>query len=276
MYLTLEEIEEHGLEIQKEFRALIENKKIIPKKDSNQWRFFESYFDLLLKKESTFSCSAVRAREHRHEIARRFHSFDKILSSASRKFRFAITHKKHLPPEFSDYPSCGNGYVMTISLNLTAIEGFHEGSVLEEFIEKSVSDAIDLEFEVYKKLPTNDLPKLLLELQKAFDKDGKAYEKIFNTLQKHNNLKHTIVNLDNPSRRQLKDIALVSLDRKNGKARIETKEYFYLKWYSEKKKDYLRKSYRKINIQTYILEWKNGKWMVIENVYPEKSPKKLS
>lgn len=271
MFLTLKEIEEFSSQIQKEFKELIENELIVQKKTAKQWQFFEGCFKALFKIEFTFTCSANEARDYNYQIKKRLEKFVKD-PDEQRRFVFSITHRKNLSSQFSSYPCC-NKYAMRVAFSKTEAKISKEKSARKAIIKKAVSDAIDLEFEVYKKLPTDDLSEILLELQKTFDKDGSAYRKILKTLKKHNKARHTIQNKNNPSRKQLKEIEIVSFDFEKNEAKVETKEFFHLKWYSEEKGDYMPSVYRKENIQTYVLEWKGDQWMVIKNIYPERKPK---
>lgn len=127
----------------------------------------------------------------------------------------------------------------------------------------TVKRAIGAEFRAYK-----DLPEININiLDEYFLKEGSAFKRIYHLLKKHRIRRWVISNEDNPSTYEMLSISLQSIS--GNEARVRTREYFYLRWYSSLFNKY-KVIYNETNEQTYILKRKESEnWKVDVNIYPK-------
>jgi hypothetical protein len=131
----------------------------------------------------------------------------------------------------------------------------------ERKIFECISEGINSEFESYKKLPIVDTSKL----KGFYFPDRSAYKRIYHLLKRHQKRGWVISNKNNPSTVELLEIELYSL--KHNKVQVQTKEYWYLRWYDVSLKKY-KQIYDKENKQLYVLEKnKKGSWKIAVNQY---------
>lgn len=124
-----------------------------------------------------------------------------------------------------------------------------------------VKNAIQAEFNAYKKLPKINLK----DLDKYFTKTGSARARIVHLLNRHKVRGWVINNPLNPSTSELLDIKLKKVE--SNKATVTTEEYWYLRWFDVNTSKYSR-IYNEKNIQTYILvDEGKGEWRVDVNIY---------
>lgn len=128
-------------------------------------------------------------------------------------------------------------------------------------IQDLVKAAIGAEYAVYKQLPKIKLKKL----ENYFDVNGGAYKRINNLLVQHSQKNWIISNKNNPSNYLILDIQ-VKPDGGDGYI-AETKEYWYLRWYSLRDQKY-RHIYDETNEQLYKVRNLNGSYKVVDNIYP--------
>jgi hypothetical protein len=263
-YLTLEEIRASKSQIESEFNTLLENKRIVPRKNKKQWQFFNHCFQLLFGTATAFACPANKTSTYAHEVNKRLNVFKN--QKSEKEFDFHIIHEKNIPPALVDYPAY-NGYTVMISNRAEIQERL-------ELLETTIDQAVEREFKIYQSIPTPDLESQLSELKRLYDENGTAYRDIVKTLENRSRQEHTLqYPPKNPSNKQLREIAVVNHSKTE--ATVEAKVYMYLKWWSVREEKYIDRPYQDEVIITYNLTWKDDGWTVLNMHYPEKNPKKL-
>lgn len=249
-------------EIRAEFDRILAHRGIVTRPNALQWKFLRHCFEALMSgKSSDFPCDKTRAAQYRFEaddrLARHYARYDR-----PPKFAFALRHVSHAARDGTigdDYPQ-SNGYVLLVSDLKGAYLTTPERKT-RELLERVVADAIDAEFAAYRALPKIELAPL----ENAFVKSGGAYDRIKSLVVRHHDRRWTISNPNNPSTRRL--LAIKRIELTGSKARVRTEEYWYLRWWSLKKKKYAY-IYNFRNFQTYILVNNEGRWLVDTNSYP--------
>lgn len=127
-------------------------------------------------------------------------------------------------------------------------------------IQKLIEGAIKSEYFVYRQLPKITLEKL----EKYFDINGGAYKRINNLAVQHSQKEWVLSNKNNPSTYLILDIQ-IKPDEDNGYI-ANTKEYWYLRWYSLREHKY-RHIYNETNDQLYKIKNINGTYKVTDNIY---------
>ncbi|MDQ4120032.1 MAG: hypothetical protein M3209_01015 [Acidobacteriota bacterium] len=259
VYLTLNEIAYYKPEIEEEFAAIMKHPWFSARRNARQWLFFKHCFAVLMGESGgDFPCTEKQAINYKFEIndrlQRYYLSFGKPI-----KFVFSLVSAKKdkfNDYEEADYPSC-NGYYLRVSYNKAAPDTIRQKRLL---LEKTIAEAIDAEFEVYRKLPELDFTKL----EEVFDTDGSRYKEIVNIAKKHRKRGWIIQNEMNPSTKRLIDIKIKNISENGSK--VHTSEYWLLMWWSVKEEKYAH-TYKEMNRQTYYLIWNNNRWLVRENIY---------
>ncbi len=132
-----------------------------------------------------------------------------------------------------------------------------EYQTILEVVEKAVA----AEYRSYQRLPELDSKSL----EKYFSTDGPAFKRIFHILQLHISKGWIVSNKWNPSTYQIIESKVTKLDKNI--AEVNSKEYWYLRWFDPKINDYPT-IYDQLNQQYYLLEKKAGLWKVKINHYP--------
>jgi len=129
-------------------------------------------------------------------------------------------------------------------------------------------NALQAEFDVYKKLPTIDDSFL----EEYFFTDGSAYLRIRSMLDRISNKKWILTNKLNPSTFELIELNIIQQNAQT--IHFETQEYWYLRWYDtiEKKYTYI---YNQLNTQFYILENSSKGWKIKLNYYDNDAGKNI-
>ena len=124
-----------------------------------------------------------------------------------------------------------------------------------------VTEANKAQFEAFRALPNVNTG----ELKMLYTSEGTAFKIVENVL-KRSSMQNRVISLpeDNPSYYNLIDIKII--DRKSGRIVVETKEHWYLRWFSLDTQDYIKK-YDVTNNQTYVLIKENGSWKIDSNDY---------
>jgi len=260
VHLTKAEVDLNKSEIKSEFERLFQSKRFAVRTKAKQWEFFRHCFNVLMGEEQgDFPCDRQTAAQYKFEVANRLGKFYQ-LPGARIRFVFTLVHKNEADDfgaSDTDYPAA-NEYMVLVSQNYAQPEAAQERRAI---LERVVTDAIDAEWAVYKKLPELDLQPL----EGAFDPEGPAYKRIQNVAVAHHKRQWTISNPLNPSTRRLIDIKVHRASTTS--AEVRTVEYWYLRWWSEEKQDYTY-IYNETNRQRYFLVWQDGQWLVKENIYP--------
>lgn len=259
LFLTKNEVEFYKAGIIEAFDELLSHPWFSGRKGAKQWQFLRHCFRTLFGEvEEDYPCSGTQAIQYKYEIndklQRYYLAFGKPI-----KFVFRLVSEMKQGPlsyQEPDYPSC-NGYRLMVSYNQRTPDEIQQGKLL---IEKAVADAIDAEFDSYRKLPEVETTAL----DGLFDRGCSRYREIVNLLRKHKERGWVLNNEMNPSTKRLIDVRIRNISDKD--AEVSTSEYWLLMWWSTKHKKYAH-TYKEMNRQTYYLAWRNGKWLVSDNIW---------
>lgn len=138
-------------------------------------------------------------------------------------------------------------------------------------IKQLIEGALQAEFNAYSTLPEISLEAL----QTYFDINGGAYKRIHNVLERHMAKEWVISNPGNPSHYNLLEISVAPSYETPNQLRVETTEFWYLRWYSlrEERCKYI---YNEINSQVYVLCKESENYKISANIYPQPSGSLLS
>ncbi len=177
---------------------------------------------------------------------------------------FTMVHKSDLVGSDMDAPDTYPdlwGYCLLVRDILAETANEAPETNLPQFLERVLAEAIDAEFRAYMALPEIKVA----EFEKWFVVDSPAMKEIVNILLRHAKRGWIISNPLNPSTKRLLSVKIKTI--KNGEARVNTVEYWYLKWF-DKQLDAFVYPYRETNRQTYILKQDKGEWRIYENHRP--------
>ncbi len=132
----------------------------------------------------------------------------------------------------------------------------------ESTIEQTIIGGLQAEFQAYQAIPTTE--NAFQNLARYFCKDGGAFLKIRQTIQRLTARKWIINNQYNPSMHEL--ISIDEMEIVKNKAFLKTKEHWYLKWFDTRINDYAY-LYYVTNIQQYTLIQESGTWKIKSNIY---------
>jgi hypothetical protein len=260
--LGLEQVHAQRVEISEDFNALLARPAIAARPNAKQWKFVRHCFEALMNdKGSDFPGDKAKITQYRFEVEDRLSRFY-ARSGPPVRYMFSLRHAVRSIREGvvdERYPQC-NGYILLVS----DVRADHERTPLGEtrsLLERTVADAIDAEFTVYRALPKIDLSPL----DRVYIKDGPAYKRIHHLAEQHHRKRWTIANHNNPSTRRL--IAIKKIEVRGDEAVVRTEEYWYLRWWSLSKKKNVE-VYNTVNFQTYFLVKKGDSWFVDHNIYP--------
>lgn len=96
---------------------------------------------------------------------------------------------------------------------------------LRDMLKGIVKNAAHAELAAYKALPSLSEDRLL----DYFSKNGSALARIVHLLQRHKDRNWTISNEGNPSTCEVFGVEVISI--RNGVAELQSREYWYLRWY---------------------------------------------
>lgn len=136
-------------------------------------------------------------------------------------------------------------------------------------IEDVIRKAINEEFWVYRQVPEIKLESL----GEYFTHNGPAMKRIELIVKRTSKRGWTLCNLENPSTNKLIEIEILCI--KKDIAEVNTREYWYLRWYNPKTDKYPY-IYNETNGQKYYLKKVEGRWLIEKNVYPPLSSKPLN
>lgn len=151
---------------------------------------------------------------------------------------------------------------------------FAMGSFLYYFIQRrqlldTILSANKYQFAAFKNLPnfkTNSLTT-------TYDKNGNAYKVIINILNKQAQMGRTVGQpADNPSYYSIQEFTKVDFHYDFTRAKVYTKEHWFLKWYNVKTGKYELK-YDVSNEQFYLLQKTQGRWYIYDNDYAGEASK---
>jgi hypothetical protein len=146
--------------------------------------------------------------------------------------------------------------ILTISLLYNMIKPQDEQFYL------LIKQSLNREFMAYKNLPKLDT----VWFKNFYTHNGDAQNKLLERLIFHKNRNEVINNHKNPSNFEYINGRIIEVD--SNRVIVETKEYWYNKWYNIQKNKYTYE-YKDTSIepQIYILKKVNGKWLIDKNNY---------
>jgi hypothetical protein len=257
LFLSKSEVDFYRVEITESFQSLLNHPWFSGRRNARQWAFFKHCFAVLMGSTvGDFGCGEKQAVQYKYEISDRLQRYY-LGFGRPVKFVFRLVSQKSNSAyeiEEPDYPSC-NGYRLMVSYNQDLPDTVQRKKLL---LEKTIADAVDSEFEAYKRLPDLELG----QLGEFFDRDGSRFKEIANLVRKHKARGWTIGNEMNPSTKRLHDLKIKRMTAT--RAEVRTFEYWLLMWWSLKDEKYAH-TYKEENRQTYRLIWKNEKWLVTDN-----------
>ena len=259
VFMTKNEVVFYKTEITAAFEELIRHPWFSGRRAAKQWQFFRHCFQTLLGKvDEDYPCTGTQAIQYKYEINDKLQRYYLAFGKPIRFVFRLVSERKQGPSlnEEPDYPSC-NGYRLMISYNQkTPDEIQHRRMQLE----RTVADAIDAEFDSYRKLPEVETTAL----DELFDRSCSRYREIVNLLQKHNARGWVLNNEMNPSTKRLIDVKIRKMSDNN--AEVATAEYWLLMWWSTNDQKYAH-TYKEMNRQMYYLILRDGKWLVADNIW---------
>jgi hypothetical protein len=262
-YLTPAQIGARAEAVTAEFERLLATKKLVLRPTSKQWTFLRHCFSVLLGGESRDAAyTRQQALQYKFEVEDKLRRYY-LAPGRAVPFVFRISHlEKALALSLIEdgYPSA-NGYVLLVA-EPGAVAAADHGAI-SDVLERVVTEATDAEWAVYQKLPDVELAAL----ERCFVVTGSAYKRIRHLAEQHHNRRWTIAKPDNnPSTKRVLDVKVIEIEPE--RARVRTKEYWYLRWFSLDANDYAKVDYRETNVQTYIMVLRDGRWLVEDNIYP--------
>ena len=264
-FMTHREAAERADDLRAEFDRLLSRQNFARRSRSKQWVFLRWCFDALIgggNLDAPFEPHQVL--QYKFEVEDRLRRYYQAPGGAVRLI-FQLMHFRralalHLVNEA--YPRT-NGYVLLVTEQVddTSVADAHDHET-REYIERVVTESIDAEWAVYKRLPEIDLSPL----DPWFLRDGPAYRRIQQLAERQNERRWTLqAPQNNPSTKRLLDIELIRIV--GDEAWVRTKEYWYIRWWSIRKSRYAV-SYRETNTQKHILVLRQNAWHVEHNIYP--------
>lgn len=263
-YLSVHDLLGQREQLRGEFDRLLARRSVVHRPRSRQWSFFRHCFEVTTgHARGDFACSKAQALQYKFEVEDRLQRYY-LSRGEAMPYLFRLMHRaKALEHGFVDdeYPTA-NEYVLLVAANCGATPKFDPRET-RDVIERVVIDAIDAEWTVYRSLPDMNL----VPLDGVFLDDGAAYQRIRHLAERHHERRWTIRRPDrNPSTKRVLELRVLKLTETE--AWVRTKEYWYLRWFSEKTNDYAQVDYRETNRQKYVLVNCNGSWLVQDNIYP--------
>lgn len=263
-YLQIEDIHEHTQEIRGALESLLASKVLVVRSDALQWRFLRDCFECLLSNEyiSDFEMIAsVQLAQYKYEIEDKLRRFY-LHPGKPLDFVFTVVHSSKLSMHGFDeiYPSLAGYSLLVRDLTIDRItDGAGSGENLKLYLERVVTEANDAEFRAYAALPEirDD------EIARWFCVGSPAYNEIRNILERHNKKGWVLSNPYNPSTKRLTKLNVKEVTK--DEARVDTMEYWYLRWWDERKGSY-EYSYRESNRQMYELRKIGDEWKVYRNL----------
>jgi len=264
-YFTIDEVRQHARELGTAFIDLLSRPRVAARPKSRQWQFLRQCLDQLLGgKVVTGDLSRRQATQYKFEVEERLRQF--YLSPGKPvPFVFRLMDQQEalrLMLVDEVYPSF-LGYVLLISAARPELVPTTQPHELREHLASVVDRAAHAEFEVYKRIPQIDLSPL----EGLYVINGPAYRRIENLARQHADKNRVISKPEyNPSTMRVIKVRVLEMSRT--RATVRTQEYWYLRWWSPKDKDYVR-VYQETNYQRYGLVLTDGRWLVETNEYPQ-------
>ena len=267
-YLSLDEIREKQSEIRGAFDRLMENKALVNRPGSKQWRFFRACLNQLLGSTAPMpfdTLDRTPAAQYKFEVEDKLARFYQR-PGVSQPFVFSLCHRSNLNRfgffEEDEYPTVADYCLLVRDLageSFTQIET--DKASLKAYLERVIAEAADAEFRAYQALPKIESG----ELDKWFYPESPAKKEIRNLLQRHKAKGWNLTNPLNPSTKRVLSIKIKKISP--FETFVQTTEYWYLRWWNSRKGSYAY-PYRETNRQIYVLRKDGGDWKVYENLRP--------
>lgn len=262
-YLGLDEVRANAGDIRAAFESLLGNPRVAARPSSKQWAFLQSCFARLMDPfAEEVHVEQRKAAQYRFEIEKRLRKHYQRAGTAL-AFAFLLTDRGHaLRQELVDdeYPS-NAGYVLLVARGQPEAASASERAS-QEYFARLVEDAARAEFAAYEALPEVRLEPL----ERLFVKDGPAYRRIRDLVERHARRKDTIRQPEyNPSTMRVLDVRVGEVS--DEEATVLTEEHWYLRWWSLTESRYVY-VYNETNRQRYLLTRVDGRWLIDANLYP--------
>lgn len=261
LYLSQSEVADAAEQLRTEFAGLLQH--LARRPGSKQWKFFRHCLDVAIGgKSQEYLCDKLAAAQYRFEVEDRLIRY--YQSGISVPFSFTLMHEGEAAKYgYADksYPRA-NGYLLMVIDNRRGGEAALNSLPVADVLEGVVASACHAEWAVYAKLPKVDLTPL----DRAFVRDGPAYKHIRLVAERHRKRRWTISNPGNPSTQRLLEMKIKKIGR--NQATVRTTEYWFLRWWSCKTRDYARIEFQGITRNTYLLAREDERWLVEDNIYP--------
>lgn len=262
--LSKKEITHYANEIRDEFEALMGSPMFASRPSSRQWEFFRFLFELTLGgHKGIFTGNEKQIVNYKFEINARLRDYY-LSFGRPVDFVFRLVSVKRSGPASPiqrGYPS-SHGYALQIFFNKQDPDSLQLNKLT---VEKTIGKALSLELAAYEGLAESDIDNL----KAVFDPNSSAFKKIARIVRTHRDKRHwNISNPGNPSTNRLIDVRIKEITAKT--AVVRTTEYWLLLWWDEKAAKYAH-YYNETNWQTYFLEKRKRRWVVVDNPYSQPS-----
>src|SRR5205085_4692458 len=223
---------------------------------------FRNCFHVLMGEQTKdYACDPKKAKEYSDAISHKLTAWYSKPHIDPIRFQFLLEAKRHKSKEFAEYP-CANGYMLLV---IPTDPNLNASRRLRGVLASAIDNAIQAEFDVYRKLPEYDPVVVKAYLMPYFDPDGPACARILKDLATHHNNNEVISNPDNPSTRpQLRQVLEVEVLADS--ATVKVKEYWNLHWFCIRQNVYV-KPWQGQNEQEYKLIKRDNRWLVKANPY---------
>lgn len=262
-------------EILAELERLLANRAVVGRPRARQWVFLRACVDALLGRPVAGRFDGFDALPSTNAAQYKFEVEDRLRRHALRpgpavRFLFSLVHVDELGAHGDDAgePGTAGGHDWPAVAGYCAVvrdlgaDYSAEHVDLPAYLERVVSEAIDAEFRCYQRLPEIEFG----ELRQWFVEDGPAWREVVTVLERNRVRGWHIRNPLNPSTKRLISVSVVRIAAQE--AVVRTREYVYLRWWSEPESKYVY-PYREENRQTYILVPDGlGAWRIRENLRP--------
>lgn len=271
-FLSAAAVREREDEVRRVLETLLASRAVVGKPGADQWRFLAACLERVLRPESASNLdglSPARAAQLKFEAHDRLRRFYRRRDD-DRALSFFLVHRAELEryriADAPGYPSL-SGYCLLVhdpELDATLLR---DNRLVDGYVERVVTEAVDAEFGTYMALPALDPSRL----NPWFVVDGPAFREIVERAAQRRAQEWVLSNPTNPSTKRI-----LSLDvRREGEdeALVRSTEYWYLRWWSRRLGDYVY-AYRETSRPVYVVKRFEDEWRVLQTL--RKAPHALA
>jgi hypothetical protein len=260
--LAHEQILSQSATIAAEFDFLLNRPGIARSLRAKQWQFFRHTLEVLLGlRTGDYDCTSKAAANYRQEIEERISAYYGSPGGPV-PFRFRLLHRREAHARGlidGRYPS-NNEYVALVEVWVReprSVADRQRGA-----LERAIMEIMSAEWAVYTRVPEVDLSPL----HGKVDDETRMYRVIRELAERKSRSGCTLGNSGNPSNMRLLQIEVIRLS--GAEAKLRTKEYWLLEWWSTRDQSYEPHYYEATNRQVYTLKKQGPQWIAIGNEYP--------